>query len=109
MKMINKLEGKIKVCRALKYMSRERIAEKKKTTTLKLKLFAILLTIAIIALSFFIFNYKDRTKVIKISQNQTDETLNITNVTRPFQENISIEVPPGVVRIEKSGRIRIVS
>jgi flagellar basal body-associated protein FliL len=90
-------------------MSREGRAEKKKTTTLKLKVFAILLTLAIIALSFFIFNYKGETKVIENSQNQTNETLNITNVTRPFQENISIEVPPGVVRIEKGGRIRTVS
>jgi hypothetical protein len=90
-------------------MSRERRAEKKKTTTLKLKLFAILLPLAIIVLSFFIFNYKGKTKVIETSQNQTNETLNIVNVTRPFQENISIEVPPGVVRIEKGGRIRTVS
>jgi hypothetical protein len=90
-----------------------RIRRKSKITTLKLKLFAILLTLAIVTFSFLILNYRTEPKVKKISkeilQNQTNETLNITNITRPFQENISIEVPPGVVRIEKGGRIRTVS
>jgi hypothetical protein len=93
-------------------MSRERRVGKK-TPTLKLKLFTILLTLAIVTFSFLILNYRVEPKFEEISkeilQNQTNETLNITNITRPFQENISIEVPPGVVRIEKGGRIRIVS
>ena len=85
-----------------------RTKRKKKTTTLKLKLFVILLILAIVAFSFFILNYRNQTKVNETLKNQTNETLNTTNITRPFQENISIEVPPGVVRIGKGGKIQVV-
>ncbi|MEM5816108.1 MAG: hypothetical protein QXL14_03620 [Candidatus Aenigmatarchaeota archaeon] len=46
-------------------------------------------------------------KNIKNEETKINQT-NKENITTPFQENISIEVPEGVKRIEKGGRIKIV-
>jgi len=87
-----------------------RIRRKKKTTTLKLKLFKILLTFAIVfLLLFFILNSHTPTKVNETSQNQTNET-STTTTTTSSQENISniSTTNTSVVIIRKAGRIQIV-
>jgi len=78
--------------KTLKYLAKEI----RRKSSVILALFLILLS------SFFIFSKLE--EVMKINLNQT----NITTTTRPFQENVSIEVPEGVLRIEKGGRIRTV-
>jgi len=101
---------KIKVCRELKYMSR--IRRKKKTTTLKPKLFKILLTLSIaFLLLFFILNYRTQTKVNEALQNKTNETSSTTIITSSQENisNISTTNTSEVVIIRKAGRIQIVS
>jgi len=80
---------------------------KKRKITFNLTIFVIILifTIAFLLTFFFLTSYP-QTKMNETFQNQTNETL--ANITRPFQENISIEVPPGVVKIGKGGRIQTV-
>jgi flagellar basal body-associated protein FliL len=80
---------------------------KKKKITFNLTILAIILifTIAFLLTFFFLTSYP-QTKMNETLKNQTNETL--ANTTGPFQENISIEVPPGVVKIGKSGRIQTV-
>jgi heme/copper-type cytochrome/quinol oxidase subunit 2 len=82
---------------------------KKKKITFNLAIFVIILIFTIVfLLTFFFLTSYPQTKVNETFKNQTNETLNITNITGPFQENISIEVPPGVVKIGKGGRIQTV-
>jgi hypothetical protein len=85
---------------------------KKKTATLKLKLFKILLTLSIAFLQlFFILNYCAQTKVNETFQNKTNETLNTTSITST-QGNISNVLTTNtseVVIVRKAGRIQIVS
>jgi hypothetical protein len=76
---------------------------KKKKITFNLTIFAIALIFTIASLLTFFFLAPHQTKINETFQNKTNETL---NVTRPFQENISIEVPPGVVKIGRGGRIQ---
>jgi cell division septal protein FtsQ len=73
-------------------MRRKKLSRVRNYTILALALILIL-----IASSFIFYKLE---KISKIGLNQT----NATTTTRPFQENISIEVPEGVVRI---GRERI--
>jgi plasmid rolling circle replication initiator protein Rep len=85
---------------------------KKKTTTLKLKPFKILLTLSILSLLlFFILNYRTQTKVNETFKYQTNETSS-TTIIASSQENIS-DTPTTntseVVIIRKAGRIQIVS
>jgi hypothetical protein len=65
----------------------------------------ILAIILIFLFSFFLFfKFKEP---LRIGLSQTNITTT-TTTTRPFQENVSIEMPEGVTRIEKGGRIKIV-
>jgi len=52
--------------------------------------------------SFFILSKPEEFTGINLNQTNT------TTTTKPSQENVSIEIPAGVVEIGKSGRIRIV-
>jgi len=89
-----------------------RIRRKKKTTTLKPKLFKILLTLSIaFLLLFFILNYRTQTKVNEALQNKTNETSSTTIITSSQENisNISTTNTSEVVIIRKAGRIQIVS
>jgi uncharacterized protein YpmS len=64
-----------------------------------------LLSLILLAISISLLFVKN----FQISTEKPTNITNFTNVTTtiPFaNENISIEVPPGVVRIEKGGRIK---
>jgi hypothetical protein len=46
-------------------------------------------------------------RLFKVGINETNLTINQTNLTplKPFQENVSISIPEGVVQIGKGGKI----
>jgi hypothetical protein len=67
----------------------------------------LIILLAIISVLFVlfcsVFLFKETTKPVS-TKNQTNESINITS--QPFQENVSIEVPEGIVKIGKGRRIK---
>jgi len=80
---------------------------KERKTAFKKKVFIASIVFSVFLLAMFFILTLHIQKKEKIPSRQLNETLNVTTITTPFQENISIEVPPGVVRIEKAGRIHL--
>ena len=78
------------------------MSKRKKTVKNK----SLLLVIGIIILLFILVLARNTNFHLTTTINKTNVT-NVTKNVRPFQENISIKIPPGVVRIGK-GRIRTV-
>lgn len=64
-------------------------------------IFVILALVFILILISIFFKFG---KILGINLNWRNQT----TTTRPFQENVSIEVPEGVTRVGKTGRIHTV-
>ena len=75
-----------------------------KRRKIELRLLVVFILL-LISLALFIYSSK-RSVTPESSLNITQKTT--TTTTRPFQENISIKIPEGVVGIGKRGRIEIV-